>query len=94
MSIYDFIEYLTKDKEIYIDIKEFKKQLEKLKEKNILTVGELLNHDKDYLFHEMHFNMDMLDEVSRISIALTGQDIGELTTQRSDKNMIATSVYT
>jgi hypothetical protein len=27
MSIYDFIEYLTKEKEIYIDIKQFKRQL-------------------------------------------------------------------
>ena len=87
MSIYDFIEYLTKDKEIYIDIKQFKRQLERLKGKNILTLGELLTHDKDFLFHDLHFNMDMLDEVSRVSIALTGADIGELTTQRSEKNM-------
>lgn len=87
MSIYDFIEYLTKEKEIYIDIKQFKRQLEKLKGKNILTLGELLSHDKDFLFHDLHFNMDMLDEVSRVSIALTGQDIGELSTQRTEKNM-------
>ena len=87
MSIYDFIEYLTKDKEIYIDIKQFKRQLERLKGKNILTLGELLTHDKDFMFHDLHFNMDMLDEVSRVSIALTGTDIGELTTQRSEKNM-------
>lgn len=87
MSIFDFIEYLTKEKEIYIDIKQFKRQLEKLKGKNILTLGELLSHDKDFLFHDLHFNMDMLDEVSRVSIALTGQDIGELSTQRTDKNM-------
>ena len=87
MSIYDFIEYLTKEKEIYIDIKQFKRQLEKLKGKNILTLGELLSHDKDFLFHDLHFNMDMLDEVSRVSIALTGQDIGELSTQRTDKNL-------
>ena len=88
MSIYDFIEYLTKEKEIYIDIKQFKRQLQTLKEKNILTVGELLQNDKDFLFHELHFNMDMLDEVSRVSIALTGQDIGELSTQRTDKNLM------
>ena len=51
MSIYDFIEYLTKEKNIYIDIKQFKRQLRKLKSKKIVTVGELLNHNKDFLFH-------------------------------------------
>tara|TARA_B110000305_G_C19331980_1_gene584452 strand:+ start:85 stop:327 length:243 start_codon:yes stop_codon:yes gene_type:complete len=39
MSIYDFIEYLTKEKNIYIDIKQFKRQLKNLKGKHILTVG-------------------------------------------------------
>ena len=84
MSIYDFIEYLTKEKNIYIDIKQFKRQLRKLKSKKIVTVGELLNHNKDFLFHQLDFNIEMLDEVSTISVELTGQDIGELTKERSE----------
>ena len=72
MSIYDFIEYLTKEKNIYIDIKQFKRQLKHLKGKHILTVGELLSHNKDFLFYNLHFNVEMLDECSRVSLDLTG----------------------
>ena len=32
----------------------------------------------------LDFNIEMLDEVSTISVELTGQDIGELTKERSE----------
>lgn len=88
MSIYDFIEYLTKEKQIYIDIKQFKRQLKHLKGKRILTVGQLLEHNKDFIFYKLHFNLEMCEECSRISMELKGEDIGELTKLEASRSEV------
>ena len=88
MSIYDFFIYMTKTKKIYIDINVFKEQLQIIRQREIYTVEDLLKYDRDALRADLKFNKEMVHEVNSVSIQLTGDNLGDISTERSDAHTI------